>query len=1607
MALHRNLTATDGIHIVQAYEYADATARLAATGFVPGDIGKLARQADDGSFWILSSDSPITWLGIGGSYLNNPMTSVGDFIVGTTAGAPARLAGSAGGYIRSAGTGGPPTITRAIDADSVIASTTVGASPDSSAILQADSTTKGFLMPRMTEAQRDAIASPAAGLTVYVPLTKRVWFFDGFNWRKAATDVTRIVTVAVDGSGDFTSIQDAIDSITTATDADRWVVEVAPGEYIEDVAMADYIQVFGFGWDTLISGQITCTALDYTQLNNCRVEYANGPALVVSMNVDGEVNVTDCFLFSTYDDTVAPAVVRCTVQATKGILYVYKESEVTLTVNDTVHNSETTLQTVWYLYGSDEVYLENYGTYNYIETDNGGNTLSLIYSVNTNANTRAIFRLGQFEVEGSGTHNNPVRILVLYQAAGIIGANNVRCQVYLPSGSPILIFSDVQQSQAAGGTANCTNCSIIPAGAFVDSDIFIGRATTVNDTVQASATLFDLTADVKPGRETTGGSAGTFLYSVVNNFGTQWSTGLFNGAEVNADVTDWANVSAALGGQAGANLYVFRSDGAGGGAMVPNTQTIFNYLTVGKSGDVDYTTIKAAVDYAIAQGCSATDPWEIKVYPGTYSESPMNIVPGIILVSSTNRIDTVFVTAAESDEDLFTCTGGYFGGLNVSGVTDSGKCLWRCATAYSLVVFHGITFKNCSTGIHCSNGASTIHTNNSINLNGAGQSITTAYLVTGSSSYMGHSGGFFNVPSAILPAYAANPVQTVFRVADSARFTISSATANIAYKTTDADVLLADGGSNCTILACEIRNSGTGAHIGSSGTGTTLVIQAGVWVGNNLNGSSESSTGVFLVSAASDVLGFSAVPGTVLSGLIQVLSESRTYIAGTVSYQFLTQKTADFEGFFHDQQSTGLAYGGEVTAGSGLNASVAEGHGWISRHTPYHDSFDVEWDADTAVSLTASSTNYVVYDSVSDSLLSQLTAPSNLQVQLAVVVTDGSGIRFIHTTRNVVHDSQYLLYSYLVDTRKIAWKTGLAVSQGTSARKLEISSGSWYRTTDLLSVTGGTDVTFSYFYGSNGTTEVASQTELSITQYDNAGTLTAMTSGYFRADTVIVTSDGRFSVIYGTDEFATALLASDVDNKASMPTFMAETGCFLFMVIVEQGVGIDSFVDVRPDPNAATAAGGGGGGTGDHSALTNLDKPGDHTWAMLVDGTRAMSGDLNMGTNAISNVGTVDGVDVSGHASRHNPGGADALATAVPSALQVGVSPGAGSNASYALSDHQHGSATPGTPAAIAVSGSAGTGTVPALSTHVHAHGNQTTATHHAVCTTGANGFMSSTDKTKLDGIATGATNLALASTAPVNVTKAAAAVGTGTTAARADHKHDITTAIAGATTPGATAAEGTATSLARSDHAHSLAAFGTTAGTFCQGNDARLSDNRTDANAIHKNVANEISTITEKVTPVSADLIIIEDSAASGVKKRVQVGNLPGGGTPAVFGTYFQQWSNEVSATNGTTSWVNHQNRTTATLAAGTYRIGWYATGRLDNVSNDLEFQVLVDSAAVGEYKAEQKDNGPLQRNSFSGFVYITLLAATHTIQFQFRTSNATYTAQCWQSRLEIWRVS
>lgn len=126
-----------------------------------------------------------------------------------------------------------------------------------------------------------------------------------------------------------------------------------------------------------------------------------------------------------------------------------------------------------------------------------------------------------------------------------------------------------------------------------------------------------------------------------------------------------------------------------------------------------------------------------------------------------------------------------------------------------------------------------------------------------------------------------------------------------------------------------------------------------------------------------------------------------------------------------------------------------------------------------------------------------------------------------------------------------------------------------------------------------------------------------------------------------------------------------------------------------------------------HSNLTGLEED-DHLQYLPRSGSRSMTGDLDVGTNSIVNVNLVDGVDVSLHAFRHLPDGADPLTT--------------------------------GTPNAVGTSNQTGTANAFARQDHVHDHGAQTDPAQHAPATSSDNGFMSSSDKNKLDGVEAGAT---------------------------------------------------------------------------------------------------------------------------------------------------------------------------------------------------------------------------------------------------------------------------
>ncbi len=97
--------------------------------------------------------------------------------------------------------------------------------PNASAILDLTATDKGLLVPRMTLAQKNAIAAPAAGLIVYqTDGTSGLYQYNGSSWGQVlvGTEAWRIGgNIGTSASSNFIGTSDAVDFITKTGGTER------------------------------------------------------------------------------------------------------------------------------------------------------------------------------------------------------------------------------------------------------------------------------------------------------------------------------------------------------------------------------------------------------------------------------------------------------------------------------------------------------------------------------------------------------------------------------------------------------------------------------------------------------------------------------------------------------------------------------------------------------------------------------------------------------------------------------------------------------------------------------------------------------------------------------------------------------------------------------------------------------------------------------------------------------------------------------------------------------------------------------------------------------------------------------------------------------------------------------------------------------------------------------------------------------------------------------------------------------------------------------------------------------------------------------------------
>ncbi len=739
----------------------------------------------------------------------------------------------------------------------------------------------------------------------------------------------------------------------------------------------------------------------------------------------------------------------------------------------------------------------------------------------------------------------------------------------------------------------------------------------------------------------------------------------------------------------------------GNDARFSNAQVIIVQKSPGAG---QFSSIKAAVDSI--SDASSSKPYIIRIQPGVYVEDTITMKPFVFLIGSERG--TVVQPDSPSKNIIIGTDSSSISNLILEGATATGvaavlmedgpaggefnvsECIFRSNYHFIKLDSSGgsaaVVVNHCEPGLNAQTvrafevigiGEGFLRVNNfSGTFENPLLNATDLFHVTGANNRL--------ILTNVNVIVDAGAITNGLRISDGAKVNINS----LEFSNFGTGVLVENVGDAPSIIAaCINLLLSTTLDLNVLHTGTIGAI-AGAFRRANTFVDDLAPISVAAIDPDAAVGAFltgSLVQGSTFSELLNLSDLTRKGI------------------------TLGLTSGGEITHTGSFMISVAAGAGYIKNNSDVIR--EVSWGS-TNFSVPSGNERYVTVNSSGVVQLEASISDITQRIVLGRVSADTSDIEFIEDSRISMIQHGNSIEDFFRRALGPIYESGSIVSENATPLALDVTAGAYSFGTERFQPSGGTNISWGAFYrnGVGGFNKIASQSLVSNTQYDDgSGTLASLTAGYYARHTLYVVGDGskeEYFLIYSQDEYASLVEAEGADLPV-VPTKIREGVVSVASIIVQQGnPNIVEFLDIRP---TVAFRSGGVSASADHGNLLGLLDD-DHPQYLRTDGSRVMTGSLDMGGFNVTNVNLVDGVDVSNHNARHRPGGADAIPTA----------------AGITITD---------------ASNSEGSATTLARSDHTHAHGNRGGGTLHAAAVGGgspANGFMSGADKVKLDRLDVG-----------------------------------------------------------------------------------------------------------------------------------------------------------------------------------------------------------------------------------------------------------------------------
>lgn len=1136
MSLHKNITGSD-VHTPITYTYANSTERLAAIGFTANDIGKLARQTDNNSVFMLSSYSPIVWTAI----IDPTALSLAETLdVGNSAG----------------------TNQINMNSNRIVNLATP--------LSYQDAASKGYV-DTLTESTSSVLITytnvASANILNYVT--------------SHLQDVQNVVIVQKDpSSGQFSSIVDAVASITDASSGNPYLVKVGPGVFVEDtIVMKSFVAIRG-------------------ESSLSTVIQVNDPSKNVVVGADQTI-LSDVFLQGA-TNTGSAAIYFSNGQPAP-----------------------------WFLtedisFGDNDILIRCVGT---------GSGNCLVLADNLHFGSPYLFTTGLLATnDGSGIgrivvrNSTTVSGLAIPNPTFFAKANAPGCQIVLnavqlrtgnPSPTGTAIYAE------NGGVLRLTAVNVN------------GWATAINMPNIGSAT--NITA-----------LAMNFENNTQDiNVQHPSSTGKI---EFPSDFSK-INIIDSSG------VYIIFKDP--------------HIITVAKKGG-DFASIKSAVDSITT--ATSSNLFQVSVGPGIFIEDTITLKPYVSL-SGTGQANTFVQVDATNKNVIVGSALSSLSNLTLAGSTDVGKAAVYWANTNSdgdQFTIRNVGFDDTNILIHLEEG-----TNDAIldvsNIEYRDSVFDTAYLVKSTLGLVQTTLQVDSVRNSI-----ENPFTVVVDVSGPNTYFYFTNINYVSY--VGGKFLTCYNGGTVILNSVSAVGFDTGIESQNIGNSPTLILN-GLYLNNTVNDllvSHPGTLGNIIGSLDSNKVTIdSSSPIKVTVADLNQSSGAGNVILGDIFQATRYDRLLNFSKLTRETSAAGLISGGTLSVsptGGNLNLSVLAGTGFLESS----DNFlkEVSWNTNT-ITLAPSSYQYIVVNENSNIVTAANVGDNESVITLGYVVADNQSIRHIENSPIKATRMPNRLNQFNREAIGNIYTIGSTVTE-TATAQLSVTPGNRWFGTDNFLTNGGSPVVFNQLYRNSPSTftESASSLFVNTTQYDSGAftTLTALSSGYYAKHSLYVSGqagDGteNYLFVFSQAQYSTLVIAEGADIPAP-PNFFADAICLIATIITKQGN--SHIVEIRDERPIVGFKASGISASSDHGNLTGLSND-DHHQYLLVNGSRAMIGALDMGANQIMNVGNVDGVDVSNHAARHLPNGLDAVVTAAPTSTLTGsTTASTGIANSLSRSDHTH-----------------------------------------------------------------------------------------------------------------------------------------------------------------------------------------------------------------------------------------------------------------------------------------------------------------------------------------------